>query len=109
MPIDIIGKSTLPSADAKSSGRTPTAGDTHTATDRGSNSAPDGSADTVSLTRTATILQQLERILENVPVVDLKHVQGVRDQLERGTYTINPMRVGIKLLNMEFGPGLRAA
>lgn len=109
MPIDIIGKSTTQLTDANSRAKTQKAGDAGApARDRNAVASDDG-ADTVSLTGTATLLQQLERSLEGAPIVDLKHVREIREQLERGAYKTNPMRVAIKLLNFEFGTDLRAA
>ncbi|KAF0193011.1 MAG: negative regulator of flagellin synthesis FlgM [Gammaproteobacteria bacterium] len=109
MPIDIIGKSTTQLSDTNARSKTQQADDTNKPAGRSDNSAPANSTDTVSLTRTATTLQQMERHLESVPVVDLKHVREIRDQLEHGTFKTNPARVAIKLLNLEFGLNLQAA
>lgn len=108
MPIDIIGKSTTQLADTKGRSKTQKTDDaTKSGAHAGAGNAD--STDTVSLTSTATLLQQLERNLDSAPVVDLKHVRDIRDQLERGAYNINPMRVAIKLLSFEFDTRLRAA
>jgi negative regulator of flagellin synthesis FlgM len=108
MPIDIIGKSTNKLSDTKNRSKVQKSGDGQRPVSDSENGHNE-SVDTVSLTSTATTLQQLESALENVPVVDIRHVREVREQLEHGTYHINPIRVAIKLLALEFGLGFRSA
>jgi len=64
--------------------------------------APEAStADIVTLTDTATRLHQLVGAVANVPIVDTRRVEGVRQSMLSGSYTIDPARVADKMMNFE--------
>ena len=57
--------------------------------------------DTVSLTDTATLLQKVDNILVNTPVVDIQRVEGIRQLIADGRYQIDPDRVADKIIQFE--------
>lgn len=62
-------------------------------------------ADTVRLTGDAQQLQQLEKTIAAIPLVDHARVQRVRDALRDGTYQINPQVIASKLARTEWELG----
>ena len=64
--------------------------------------APVAAADTVRLTGDAHQLQQLEKTIAAIPLVDHTRVQRVRDALRDGSYQINPQLIAAKLLRTEW-------
>lgn len=68
----------------------------------GTKAAPVAAADTVRLTGDAHHLQQLEKTIAAIPLVDHARVQRVRDALRDGSYQINPQAIAAKLLRTEW-------
>lgn len=65
-------------------------------------SAPTPSAAShVKLTDSAVQLASLERALAQVPEVDLERVQRARAEIEAGQYSIDPLRIATKLVEMD--------
>lgn len=60
-----------------------------------------GHTDTVSLTGSASQLQQLESRISKMSVVDARLVQEVQRQLATGSFRVNPESAASKLLIME--------
>ncbi|MBI2382566.1 MAG: flagellar biosynthesis anti-sigma factor FlgM [Gammaproteobacteria bacterium] len=58
-------------------------------------------ADSVRLTDSAEQLRALEQQLAEVPVVDSKRVQEVRQELAEGRYQVNAETIARKLLQTE--------
>jgi negative regulator of flagellin synthesis FlgM len=63
-----------------------------------------GSADKVSLTEMASKLQSLERSLTDVPQVDKKRVESIKEAIDNGSYQVNAGRVAEKLIQFESMP-----
>lgn len=61
--------------------------------------------DSVSLTRGAQQLQQLEAAVRELPVADVSRVAAVRARLLNGTYQINPQVIADKLVRSEWEIG----
>jgi len=57
--------------------------------------------DSVTLTESAAKLQQLERNLSSVPVVDQNRVEGLRKAIAAGEYEIDPARTAEKFIQLE--------
>lgn len=55
----------------------------------------------VKLTDSAVQLAALERALAQVPEVDLDRVQRARAEIEAGQYSIDPLRIATRLVEME--------
>jgi len=64
------------------------------------NTAPT-SADSISITGTASQLQALEKQLTSLPVVDVQRVDSVKREISNGTFEINPPRIADKMIQME--------
>jgi len=105
MPIDITGlpgnhnllknkgdsaKITSPTGDAHSSGST-------------AKQDSENAADTVTLTDTASRLQVLQRSLDDIPVVDTRRVDSIKQAIQSGTYEIDAITVANKLIAFESG------
>ena len=58
-------------------------------------------ADTVSLTGTATHLKTLEAVMASLPVVDSQRVEQLRQSVSSGTYRVDSQRVASKLVSFE--------
>lgn len=58
--------------------------------------------DRVSLTASATLLQDLEKEVAAMPVVDAQRVEAAQLSLATGTYEIDPARTADKLIEFEF-------
>jgi len=58
-------------------------------------------ADSVSLTGEARQMQTLEARIASTPVVDTQRVQSVRSAVENGTFTVNPVRIADKMIDLE--------
>jgi len=63
-----------------------------------------GTEDKVTLTEMAARLQSLERTLADVPEVDKKRVESIREAIDNGTYQVNANRVAEKLIRFELMP-----
>lgn len=64
--------------------------------------APAGNAgDTVSFTNTANQLRALEQQLASQPVVDVERVNQIRNDIQAGTFSINPDKVAQKMTGFE--------
>lgn len=59
------------------------------------------SADTVTFTESARLIQDLEKKIKAMPVVDAEKVAKVRENLSSGNYNISPERIAAKLLQYE--------
>ena len=57
--------------------------------------------DSVSLTKTATHLQEAEAKLATTPVVDTKRVEAIRQAVVEGAYQVDANRVADKLTRFE--------
>lgn len=57
--------------------------------------------DTVTLTHTATQLQNIERQIRALPMTDSRRIEQVRSALENGDYHPDPGHVAGKMLNLE--------
>jgi len=57
--------------------------------------------DSVSLTSSASLLQELRSEIEQQPVVNTEAVEAVSQKLADGTYEINDQRIADKILDME--------
>lgn len=59
------------------------------------------SGDQVSLTASAALLQELEKEIAQLPVVDAGRVENVQRALATGTFQVDPARTADKLLQLE--------
>ena len=60
-----------------------------------------GAEDKVSLTEMAAKLRSLERTLADVPEVDKKRFESIREAIANGTYQINVDRIAEQLIRLE--------
>jgi negative regulator of flagellin synthesis FlgM len=58
-------------------------------------------SDTVSLSETAVRLGQLGVAVENLPVVDTKRVEQVKQAIMDGSYTVDPVRIAEKMTEFD--------
>jgi len=58
-------------------------------------------AETVSITATAVNLENLERLMAQIPIVDASRVESVRESLSKGSYEVNPERTAEKFIRFE--------
>ena len=58
-------------------------------------------ADRVSITSTASLLQQAEEALKTAPDVDVKRVEAIKKAIENGTFEIDANRVAEELIAFE--------
>ncbi len=58
-------------------------------------------ADRVSITSTASFLQQAEEAVKAAPDVDVKRVEAIRQTIESGTFDIDANRIADKLIAFE--------
>ncbi|MFZ5594223.1 MAG: flagellar biosynthesis anti-sigma factor FlgM [Pseudomonadota bacterium] len=96
MPIEPIGKSAIPINQA-----TPEIQTARQPTPAQQETGKSSTVDTVSLTDSAERLRKLEKILSNLPVVDIQRVEGIRKAIDNDTYAIDPLRVADKFLRFE--------
>lgn len=68
---------------------------------RPSESGQSSAADTVSLTETASQLQQLESELASLPVVDADRVEAARQSIQAGSFEVDANRVADRLTSLE--------
>jgi negative regulator of flagellin synthesis FlgM len=102
MPTDINGfrTRTLDTNDSKPSTRTdPSTGRVGSAPNP--NAAATGVTDSVSLTDTATRLQQLDELLANAPEIDRARVEELRHAIAEGRYKMDAVHVADKLIALE--------
>jgi negative regulator of flagellin synthesis FlgM len=71
----------------------------------GSTGAAGASSDRVSLTSSATLLQDLEKEVAAMPVVVAQRVEAVQLSLATGTHEIDPVRTADKLIELELALG----
>jgi negative regulator of flagellin synthesis FlgM len=57
--------------------------------------------DQVSFTPSATLLQELEKEIAALPIVDSARVEAVQRQIATGSYPIDPARAAEKMLSIE--------
>jgi negative regulator of flagellin synthesis FlgM len=99
MPIDING---LPSATPPPSGdKSRVKGGQQPADNASTPKGNEAQTDTVSLTSAGVHLAEIERALANVPVVDAKRVEEVKQAITDGRYQVDSARVADKLLSFE--------
>jgi negative regulator of flagellin synthesis FlgM len=58
-------------------------------------------ADKVSFTRSAALLQDLEKETASLPAVDSGRVEAIHHAVATGTYQVDPARAAEKLLQIE--------
>lgn len=68
---------------------------------RGGAAAPPAGTETVSITPTAVNLENMERLMAQIPVVDASRVESVRESLSKGSYEVNPERTAEKFIRFE--------
>ena len=102
MPIEITGQPGN-SVIGKNSGQASGADVTNVGTNptQQQETGPSSTQDTVSLTQTASQLQQLENTIADLPVVDTQRVESIRQSIASGSFEIDSARVADKLLNFE--------
>lgn len=61
----------------------------------------DTGIDQVSLTESGRLMVRLEKILEDLPVVDRDRVETIKQAISDGTYSINAQKVAAEVLRME--------
>jgi flagellar biosynthesis anti-sigma factor FlgM len=83
-----------------SSGQTSPINKDNNRTASGNAATPPG--DTIVLTESARQIQQLEKQLGSIPVVDADKVAEVKENLNSGNYTISSDRVAEKFTRYEF-------
>lgn len=57
--------------------------------------------DQVSLTDSGRLMVRLEKMLEDLPVVDRERVDSIKQAISDGTYSINAEKVAAEVLRME--------
>jgi len=57
--------------------------------------------DTLSITKTATQLQSIEREISEIPVIDMERVETMQQLLSSGEYEIDTTQLADKLLSFE--------
>jgi negative regulator of flagellin synthesis FlgM len=62
-------------------------------------------ADTVTLTDTASQLHKLEATIAALPIVDITRVEGIRHALSNGQFQIDAQRVAEKMVSFENARG----
>ncbi len=58
-------------------------------------------SDKLSLTGTAEKLRNLELSLSSQPIVDSNRVESIRNELNMGSFQVNPERVAQKMIEIE--------
>jgi negative regulator of flagellin synthesis FlgM len=105
MAIDVTGiNSNLPSSDAQvkdlqQSRQQPL--DPNAASASGQNETSSGESDTVTLTHTASALQDIQTSLDNLPVVDSSRVAAIQKAISNGSFEIDSNRIAEKMLAFE--------
>ncbi|MDZ7753484.1 MAG: flagellar biosynthesis anti-sigma factor FlgM [Gammaproteobacteria bacterium] len=66
----------------------------------GATARPPG-GETVSLTQTAVSLENMERLMAQIPIVDAHRVESIRESLSKGSYQVNPERTAEKFIRFE--------
>jgi len=59
--------------------------------------------DAVSMTDTARVLQALDRVVAETPVVDSSRVESLREAIAAGAHEIDPDAIAEKLIELEAG------
>lgn len=67
----------------------------------GGRAEPSPAASSVQLTDTATNLKQVEARIRDLPDVDRKRVESVRQRIESGNYQVNAGRLADRLIAFE--------
>ena len=97
MAIEILGYPNRPIKDNVES----TAGLSTAAGKTAANAGVGAAGDQVSLTASAALLQELEKEIAQLPVVDTGRVESVQRALATGTFQVDPARTADKLLQLE--------
>lgn len=63
--------------------------------------ASSNTADTVSLTSTATMLQSLAKKIAEMPVIDVQRVNDLKHSFDNNSYIYNYNKVSEKLISVE--------
>jgi len=69
--------------------------------EQSSTAVPTQSSDTLNITSSARLLQDLESRARELPVVDTERVDQLRQALDNGTHAANPDKITQKLLQFE--------
>lgn len=67
----------------------------------GGSGAAGGGGDRVSITDTAMSLENVERLMAQIPVVDANRVETVRESLTNGSYEVDAERTAEKFIQFE--------
>jgi negative regulator of flagellin synthesis FlgM len=97
MAIEILGYPNRPIKDNVDSSATLGS----TATKAPGGTGVGASSDQVSLTASASLLQELEKEIAQLPVVDTGRVESVQRALATGTFQVDPARTADKLMQLE--------
>lgn len=60
-----------------------------------------GVGDKVSFTSSAALLQELEKEIASLPIVDSARVEAIQQAVATGTYQVDPVRAADKMLQIE--------
>ncbi len=60
-----------------------------------------GSGDTISITRSGLLMNQLQEVVQGAPVVDSNRVDAIKDAIASGRYEIDNQKIADKLLQFE--------
>lgn len=100
MPIEFVGR-TAPTLD-NNQGKVDAPARTHSDTALSDSAKPlSGNSDTVHITPMAEKLQNLEKSLAQIPVVNAQHVARIQNALASNQYATDPQRVAEKLVDFE--------
>ncbi len=108
MTVNNIGSGQTPAVTSNSTGTQGVNGTGTAATDSTSQNTSQKSSsttndDTVQISSQAVDLKALEKIVSDLPDVDISRVEEIRSRLESGQYEINTERVAEKILGFEAG------
>lgn len=103
MAIEISGQGPAQLSNARTEDKT-AAGHSDTAASPPKQTLP-STADTATLTDTATQLQKLEAQIAALPVVDHSRVADVKTSIINGRFQTDPLRVAEKMLSFETARG----
>ena len=59
------------------------------------------SADSVTLTESASLLRAAEAVIEHTPDIDSARIDGIKQAIVRGDYQVDPQRIAAQMLKLE--------
>ncbi len=59
------------------------------------------SADSVTLTESASLLRAAEAVIEQTPDMDAARINGIKQAIARGDYQVDPQRIATQMLKLE--------